>query len=499
MRDERAKLKEGATGKSRPPQNTLSARFRAWVEEQLERAQPGYLFPSDARCGEMFGMSASTAKRILCRYRDRGRVCRSPGKGTFVPTTPRPAQPAHRNVDSAASVADIIRGHVQNGLFKQDELLPPLKQLSLKWKVSRSTLVRSLRNLAAEGLIAKIGRHWHVGGVDGPLRPAERRQVLAFHPEDTPFATLFTQSPYAQAFRTMEHHLLKNGTRLTYASVADLPRRAKGWLRTARPPHGLFFAHLAQGRHDALRPLLQRLRATARIRPPEILIAGAPVKNKLRAATYCHYGHVNTERHRVLARWIVEHGYTRVHLWFDPHRARDGGFFRFAKLWVELRHLNETARITVHMPGPGRQSRDAFMERLFSSQPREQIAGILEKYTADGAAGLAKDIRLYRGKLDLARRVRPNEAWVTICDACALRVRNTVLSQRRKPRNVSVISVENDPAFLTEGLSACIVDEYTMGYQMAQALVDHTRVGRSRAGYLKVPGLMLERETTPVV
>jgi DNA-binding transcriptional regulator YhcF (GntR family)/DNA-binding LacI/PurR family transcriptional regulator len=456
------------------------------------------MFPSDLECASLFGISPSTVKRILTRVRDEGRLCRVPGKGTFVPGAQAPVRVGDVRSTSPESVAEVIRRQVRGGALKRGELLPPLKQFALQWKISRASLMRALRILADEGMLTKVGRRWHVGSADELLPIKEKRRIVAFETDSIPFPALYTASAFSSAFRAMEHHLLKTGAVIAYHAGSELPRRARRWLSSGWFPHGICFIGLSQQEHDGIRPIIRKLRAAPRPGRPEIVVAGNVVRGKVGGVTYCLFGHANTERLRLLAQWLIERGYERVHICYDERHRHVCGFFGLGKLWVELRHRSSAARTSFHVRVRRKGSRDSCIRGLFRQASAEQISAIVGKYREHSAEELARDIRIYRDERGLAAAIRSHDACVTNSDESAARVRDCVRARKPAVRNVSVISLENGPEYLTRGISVCVIDHHTMGYQMAQALLDFTSVGRSHSGYLNVPGLLLERGTTPI-
>ena len=67
------------------------------------------------------------------------------------------------------------------------------------------------------------------------------------------------------------------------------------------------------------------------------------------------------------------------------------------------------------------------------------------------------------------------------------------------PKPVSIIALESGPVCIRSGISSCIEDWRTIGYQMAHALIGDIPVSRTRRGYLRLTATLLERRTTRTV
>lgn len=65
------------------------------------------------------------------------------------------------------------------------------------------------------------------------------------------------------------------------------------------------------------------------------------------------------------------------------------------------------------------------------------------------------------------------------------------------PNQVSIIAFGNSPICIKSGITSCVYDFDRIGYQMAHAVIRDFPVARTRRGFLRLEGRILERSTTP--
>ncbi|MBD3392588.1 MAG: GntR family transcriptional regulator [Chitinivibrionales bacterium] len=479
------------------PSNALSK----WVVRQLETLKPGDLLPPDPQLARRFGISQSTVKRVLKKFRDQGRLARVRGKGTFVPQEMQAASaaPAGR-IRSVDSVAQLLYEQVCAGALKRGETLPPVKHYSLEWNVSRATVIAALRVLTRRQIVHKLGRNYVVGAATELVLRHPRREIFFFHVPAAPLARLYNDHTFTLGFRAMENELLRQGYAFTYVPASSFDHFSHTWKSSRRYPHGLFLAYLRQEEYDGIAHQLGELLKRAGTQRPAVLVAGKVTARRLPHTHYFNHGHANTELFRTLASYIHRNRFERLFVCYDENDHYDVTVYSTFKLWMETKHLDERipVRYLVRNETHRSETSSQYRARLLTQFGPGYIQRGINKYSGVNEQQMASDIELVDDFRREFRRARKGDVWVFFRDHHAVEaIESNERLWTRIRSGCGVVGTENDPAFLDKALSTCVVDQHTLGYLMAHAIIGDFPVARSSRGYLNAPVMMLERSTTP--
>lgn len=141
------------------------------LEEQILRGTlgPGHAVPSEAELVAAYGVARVTARGAVRVLRERGLVYTKPGQGSFVgpPDAPRVTRARLKHKEVAEEIARRIRA----GVYKPDNPIPSLKQMSQEFAVAIGTARSAVELLRQWGLVYTVPqRGTYVSG--GPLDPA---------------------------------------------------------------------------------------------------------------------------------------------------------------------------------------------------------------------------------------------------------------------------------------------------------------------------------------
>jgi DNA-binding LacI/PurR family transcriptional regulator len=138
----------------------------ALLIEQRVRARPSELLPPIAALADEYRVAYRTVWKALQDLADKGVVVIRKGARTIPATAARPA-------GSRDQFIEIMRSRLVDGTWKSGEIVPKFAYLQAEFHVGQETITRAMRALADEGLLHKRGRHWVVGMSPSAKRSSE--------------------------------------------------------------------------------------------------------------------------------------------------------------------------------------------------------------------------------------------------------------------------------------------------------------------------------------
>lgn len=476
-----------------------AAGFRDWLAGRIADLDPGSMLPSGKRLARMHGISESTVQRVLGEYHRRGKLIRIAGRGTFIPGRPGRLPPMRTEVRarrSAESVAEILYEQICDGTFKAGDALPSIKYLTLDWKISRSTAVAAYRSLAGRGCVHKVGRSFYAGSAR-ELAPRRARKDLVFYygVGDSSLPALFRTHPLSFAYRTLENELLKHNYRIRYRSIDGAAGDFDTWRRGQRFPSGIVVGYTDRSPYDAFEPSLRGLVSRTGRGTPSALVAGKVTDRKIPGVAYMNHGHVNTRVFRELSRYIARQRFHRLVVCHDETRKDNlYSIWSTLKLWVETLHRRPSIDIQYLLRLAGTDDFRTRFGRRVAAEGSRRVLGTLSKYNDTDFANIERHVHVCEEFTEAFAQARSGEVWVFVKDSLAVEAAEFFeRSGRSTEDRPAIIGLENDPAFLDRGISACVVDQYALGYLMAHAVIGDIRVPESSKGYVQAPVLMLRR------
>jgi DNA-binding transcriptional regulator YhcF (GntR family) len=484
-----------------------SERLRQWLDLELSARQPGDRLPTDRQLAAQWDVSERTVHRILGAYGRQGKVVRIQGRGTFLPGV-EGAKPEVRpgaTATSAQTIVDEVFRAMCAGEIRQGEALPAVKALCVQFRVSPPTVIRAYRELAARGHVTKVGKTFWVGRFGRLVRQAVRRRAFLFSSGAGDFAEVFRHDMMAVSYRAMERELSANGCMLLCAPSAQLAGLAEQWLRRRDLPDGVAFHGVTAKHFDAaIAPAVRRLKRPAGA-GPAVLIDNLPdFSRDFRGMCVLTRGAISTATARAAAQTIVSAGCRRVlvvmepEMPYDPAHGRLWTFWQLVKLRTELTGLAPDVSFGLALVGDrrGPGAVEAFVKGLARLAPGHERS-LLAKYRSTTFEQVTREIAAVQ-RLSDALTDRPQaDIWVFAAHARAAEA--LALAQARGlnvPRDVAVLSLENDPSYYHLGITCCEPDWESIGYVMAHALLKDIPVEKTRRGFLRVGARVVQRLTT---
>lgn len=477
------------------------------VRGMLHSMQPGGALPADSALASQLGLSVSTLRRAMQELAEDGSVVRVHGRGTCKSGGPRRApQPSANAVghpDAVQSVVENIKSCIARGELRRGDPLPPYKNLCTGFQLSASTVSKAYRELVRSGLVCKVGRSHRVGRFLEVARVPLRREIVFFCPSSLELDRLFENEEIALSLNKAESELIAHGHTVAFDSYENLEEQVAQWIRRGRFPQGIVLAGhqvggIGDGLYQSIGPHVERLIAAAGSLRPQVLaltlnfiLPNSPIR-------FFSVSHATTAMMRRLARFLFEKSTPRVTFYFDARTERIGLLQDALRLVAELDHLlpHSPLRYAI-IDGDETGRADTFQSVFQKRYPDSTLESRASKYRPIRGADVRKAFRFYSSAEEAFTESGRPGAWIYWHDELAVEALQWCRHERlRVPKDVSVVSLENNRRFYRHGITTCVRDWETMGYLMAHALMNDIPLEYTRRGFIQCDALMLERQTT---
>lgn len=476
-----------------------TASLRVWLNAQCSSRIPGSPMPPDHELARTWGLSLRTVQRVMKRYADAGRVVRVRGKGTFLPggihAEPRDRPPSR----AAEGIAEHIRRAICRGALCRGEALPSVKHMALQFGVSRSAVTDAYRLLRNSELVVKVGRQFWVGRFDSLIRFSMRKTVLFVDWRDHRRSHRAIDELMDLTYRSLERELHLNGFFLHHVPRDQGPRldRTRSEGQSNREPYGIvLFGALDDGER---REWIDRFHRLCHHRQVPLVVAGWGDKPRSSGPRMVSFGNMQTTRARTCARYLTEHRYKNVVLYFDEAASSFGWLSAFMRVGSELTNLDPAARFSVMVKADTRRTATTFFQRLHVNPDGAAIRQVVSKYRPVDPADMETMFSLVEGVRDALARRRDADMWLCPHDTEAAEALAWAAEQRcAVPEKASIVSLENSPLGARKGIACCVPDYQNIGYILAHAIIGDIPLERTQRGFLRTRSLILERYTARV-
>ncbi|MBN1674856.1 MAG: GntR family transcriptional regulator [Kiritimatiellae bacterium] len=476
--------------------------LEAWLDEQIRDLPPGARVPSDRALARAFGLAKATVQKVLRPYRQQGRLVRCVGKGTFTAGASR-APDFPRAHSSAQSVEMALAELISSGALRAGAPLPAVKELCLRFGVSRPSVVKGLDRLVARRLAVRIGRNAFAGPDFETVLGGGRRGAFHFFMHGAPdFSRIYRTDFLAPAFRAMERILLTYGGVIHYQSADELPRLSGEWRRAKRVPLGLLFLQAETRRMLELSPFVTPLIGRRRGKKVSVVIdlRGGPFTAMREWGEVVSRGHINTIASRTLADFVGGHGGSRVRFFLDaakPVWDDRGPAWPIVKLRAELHALSRPVDVRFFVIGKtGVAGFDTLIGRLDEASAIEARLSKHRPFTLDR---LRREVHFARALDGLLARHRDADLWIFSSARSAERGLAFARARGiRVPADLSILCLEDDPGTYHLGIAYCGPDFERIGYLLAHGLLGDIPITRSRQGLVTAGAVLLHKQTARV-
>jgi DNA-binding LacI/PurR family transcriptional regulator/DNA-binding transcriptional regulator YhcF (GntR family) len=159
------------------------------------RIKEGYcLLQPLAELAERYSTSPKTVQRALEHLQNEGYVVRTSLKrayllrepGCIAPSSLRPKNKAHHRF------AGMLRDKILSGQYRSGMQLPKVAYFVESCGISTHTVIKAIKQLAAEGLLHKDGIKWIIGK---PLHRIDSHSIESSYYRDNPVVTVIAENP----------------------------------------------------------------------------------------------------------------------------------------------------------------------------------------------------------------------------------------------------------------------------------------------------------------
>ena len=312
----------------------------------------------------------------------------------------------------------------------------------------------------------------------------------------------FRADVYAGAYNRLELTLASAGFMLRtvtaeqYHAILEQRRRRRTY------PHGIVFFRQKRVFFPPLLEALKALRATKGA-PPVAAVCDwddRPFYSFPRDMRVLSRPNLNTTNARALAVFLDEKSFVkpvfvigRRDIFGRKPYAWDFG--DVLKTWVEVRRLSRTSDFAVAVVDA---AKGETLADTRIAPPNEEFDSMLSKFEPTSYADLSVHIGLYESVAEALRAHAKADVMVFQQDNHAAEALDLLQSQGRKvPEDVSAVSVDKSPAYLNRGFTRCELDQDSIGYLMAHAIIGDFAVPRTTKGFIRVNARVIEKLTTP--
>ncbi len=474
--------------------------FSDWLDKTIEEGPEGKKLASGKELAAQFGISPKTVQRILEKYRNEGKICRIRKRGTYVGKPARNAveSPSHTPQSSAISA---VYESIAQGYFKLGTVLPSIKYFCIRFKCSATTVSQAYRQLEKQGYITRIGKSYWVGAnLESIEKSASAFSVYIFNPFTYDLKYLFNESPLAQVYRTMEQILYDAGAVIYHKSADDFEKVIRDLQHRNRMPWGLVFLGADDKRFRQYMPPLKRYLQACRPSSPRVVVDWVLGDYSIwpPGTWMINRGSVLTSVCRLLTRFIIENNFRHV-VCCGRHPGSLWGFDRIIWPMIKMRtELSAAAPQTElkFVVGTDRThaSFDSWIQPYASRINKMQL--LMDKYGKTPVDALKRQIK-FTTKEPLFPLSPETDLLIFMQSADAARA--CVEARNKKiaiPGDISILCLEDDPAYYHEGISICVPDYSRIGYMLAHAVLGDIPVAKTSKGFIKTYGKLTQKLTT---
>lgn len=475
--------------------------LRQDLEDIIASAKPGVRLPSDSQLARQLRVPRSTVSRLMSALARQGRCVRVHGSGTYAPANEPTQPPVHFEGPKTASemLADELQAMIAQGRYRTGEPLPAIKTLCIGMGVAPRTAIDTYRILVARRLAVKAGKSYRVGTISDCVAQGSHRVVTCYvYGNGTP-GSLQTGWGLGFAQVKMERELLRMGLRIEYETFDVFARLCRSRRNRELSPFTIVSFIPAERFREYARMARQLVRSRPTVRPSVLLIGDVPDNRRAPALLHTYArGNTATVWARTLARYLFTKRLRRVVLFVDLDRPTYRSLATLLKIYGEHTLLDPRADYTIVIKQAATRSRrmssgwhcpadEDAVRRLAGKYPVITISELHSRLTAVGNITAAFETA---SDADVWLFSRDGDA-VAALDYC-------ITTGIRVPRDLSIIGLSNDRELLDRGITTCVEDWDTIGYQMAHALIGDVPVARTGRGFVRAAALMIERKTTPI-
>lgn len=472
-----------------------SSRVYEYLDRAVRSLPPEAKLPTDKELAQLLDVSMSTVRRCINDPRYAGKLLRLQGSGTKIGAAPE--TPAPQSTPSPAQgIADAIVRLISNGELRRGDMVPAYKQLCNEFRVCASTVKAALNIVEKKGLIAKLGRTWRVGTVHALLRSTPKREIGFVYSSTLDLSKLFTDAKIGTVLQKCENELFHCGYLFRYSPLEGRKSELYQWIDKKNPVQSLLLLGSADGRlmYDEFTALLPALTRYLRNYPYTRVLT--PTKDILEKHSRIYpfsFGHYRTKVVRELVQSCVGRKLEQVVICCNCRTEPLDVLARGFRLHRELEQMN---RHTPKLYALHAGTKSDFLRAVQARWSIEHVNAMASKRSGMPFRSVDELVEPVDPLERIMAGVSPPLLVVCSRDADAVQLLDyCAMRQLRVPRDVGIVGLENDPAFLSRGLTTCVPDWDAVGYLWAHTLIGDIPIERSSKGFVNARAALYRRRT----
>ncbi|MFP4521536.1 MAG: GntR family transcriptional regulator [Fibrobacterota bacterium] len=476
-----------------------SEKVKNWLEKELETSSHGKKLPKDSYIASILGVSEKTVKRVMSLYKNKDLVCRGKGFGTYVSSENEKFRNNFLYSESSKNIADILQDMLNEGKFKTGTAMPSLKEVSITFKISKTTAIKAYRILADRGRIYKTGKTFWVGS---PFQKKVQRklEVWVFYKSEKILETKFASGKLKPLYLKMRDELFLNGFIMRFEKLNSFNGFSEKWLKSGSFPPGILFLSLEKRQAMKIKSSLELIKNRQKKTHSYVpkIVADWKRGDFLQIpCTHIQEGHLTTAAAKTAAQFIKEKKFSSI-AFFGSKKDRiwDAGWIGvLLKIFTEADGLGLDLRFSLNIIGNSDldSNYSAALEKI---KYHYEESVWINKYRKQNLSELLSMVKTPRNLFAGFQENRDADLWLFTRDNEAKRaVRWAGSNGISLPEKLSVVSFENNPKYIKENISSCVPDFETTGYLLAHALINDFSVAKTSRGLIKTKAIMFERLT----
>jgi hypothetical protein len=388
---------------------------------------------------------------------------------------------------------------VSTGELKRGDALPAVKAVCVQHRVTPATVGRAYRMLSEQGLVARVGRRYWVGGLDAGAFVQGSRAVYFFYHGSVAADEFLARIRYSQAVAEMEAELQSLKIRLVFECSEGLEAALARWRRSGEPPVGIVVAGEDSGYFVRVTPLLEAFLAVRMLHKPRVLLAGVRAQRRSRSLLHFTHGHIPTIRARAVVEFCRRHRFEQLCVVLGETKPGDSELRDSFRILGELTGQAGGPRVCYVVCRNGHVADPAGLVKLVrESWADDYMLSITGRCGPEGLESLAGLVTVVDRVEDWYAQSSPRSLWYFRDDSRAGEALAWCRGRRVPvPSRVAILSARDTPRCHHHGISACATDWRTIGYLLAHALVGDIPVARTTRGFIRTSVRVFERLTTP--
>jgi hypothetical protein len=317
-------------------------------------------------------------------------------------------------------------------------------------------------------------------------------------------AEIFISNDLERSYMRMEQELYANGFLLNFKETLELKGYIAACIAKKKNPYGLIFPAIGPQDIGPVLAQLDRLwkgQAGSDFRTPVLidLVHAARISRMPPQVHVIHRGNISTIYGRTIARYLVNSKHKEACFFYKMPNWFNLGFWGYLKIRPELKDISPDFKFRLVIGAPGKKEKPSeIMNKMVELYPElHSFNSVAPIYGYNSFRQYCEEAVKWGDFASIYKRFPRARIWVFAMDSSAAEALAWAKSAgMRVPRDLSIVSSENSPAYYHHGITCFAADWDRIGYLMAHAIIGDISVEKTAKGYLRMATRVVEKLTT---